>query len=286
MGKIQDAIRKVQGDRKGPASTSPVSRSLAADKLEAIIEDKDRPVAQDPTYEEKSPVYGGRKIIIDRHALIDAGLLDPDHSRKHLANEYRQLKKTVLANIAGDADSGIRPGNLVMVGSAEPGEGKSFVSLNLSMSLAAEPGYTVLLVDSDIDNHRLSDVLGVSDKKGLIQVLAKPSRDIAQMISPTNVPNLSILPAGTNDERSNELLASFQGGKILGEFASADPRRIVIFDSPAISSSTAALGLAEQMGQILFVVQAGKTAQKSVIDALNKLGRDRPINIVLNQVID
>lgn len=286
MGKIQDAIKKVQRNRSEAISSRLRARTQTIDNLESMSQDQAVAVSPDELAEQRRWDYCGPEIRIDLKRLIDAGLLDPDHSRKHLANEYRQVKKALLANNALEGASRIRRSNLIMIGSAEQGEGKSFISLNLAMSLAAESGYSVVLVDSDINNPRLSNIIGISDEQGLVDLLADPSLDPTQMISPTDVSGLSVLPAGKNNHRAAGLLASEQATRLFEDLSAADTKRVFVFDSSPILSSTEALELVEQVGQILLVVQSGKTLQDSVREALRKLGSDRPINILMNQVID
>jgi Mrp family chromosome partitioning ATPase len=204
MGKIQDAIRKVRRDR-GAVSLAPSGpRRLAIDNQESVLQRQDAVTSHDVTADAYDWQYGGQRIKLDRKKLIDAHILDPDHVRKHLAKEYREVKRALLANMAGENTSGTRLGNLIMVSSAKPGEGRSYICLNLSMSLALETGYSVVLVDSDIKDPRLTKLLGVEGKEGLADLLADPSLESIQTILPTDVPGLSILPVGKNRKQALE----------------------------------------------------------------------------------
>ena len=286
MGKIQDAIRKVQKIRGAAPSSSLRSLAQTADDLEAMSQDQALPVAGDQPIEVRKWDYLGPDISIDLQNLIEVGLLDPDHARKHIASEYRNVKKSLLpANIL-DGTSEIRRSNLIMVASAERGEGKSFICVNLAMSLAADSGHSVVLVDADLNNPRLSELFGGGDKKGLVDLLADPSLDPTQIISPTNVPGLSVLPVGKNHVQAPDDLTSERVSKLFEKLSAADPNRVFVFDSSSVQSSTEALALAEHVGQILFVIQAGKTLQQSARQALRKLSTNRAISILMNQVID
>jgi protein-tyrosine kinase len=286
MGKIQDAIKKVQRDRQKSIPSSVDDASAPTGELGSVAQDRGVASHAEQSVTERIWDYGGRKISIDRQKLIDAGLLDPDYLRKHLSNEYRQIRKALMANIMNDSDAGAGRRNLITIASAEHGEGRSFLSLNLAISLAPEPGYTVVLVDSDSDNPQLSELLGLAGETGFAELLADPLLDALQLISPTDIPGLSVLPAGKHHD---DLAKSFESGQATTFFdglSAADPKRIFICDSAPINSSSEALAIAGQMGQVLFVVQSGKTPQQSVREALGKLDRARPISIVLNQVID
>jgi exopolysaccharide/PEP-CTERM locus tyrosine autokinase len=286
MGKIQDAIRKVQRNRSVAISSGSDARRPTTINPKLISQVQAGVVLPDQSAEQRRWDYRGLAIRFDLPKLVEAGLLDPDHTRKHLASEYRQVKKSLLADNVFDDASGIPRKNLIMVGSAERGEGRSFICLNLSMSLAIESGHSIVLVDSDIDNPRLSELIGIGDEKGLVDLLADPSLDPMQMISPTDVSGLSVLPAGNKHEHTAELFASERATKLFEDMAVVDPMRIFVFDSSPILLSTAGPALAEQVGQILFVLHAGKTLQQSVHEALGQLDSNRPISILMNQVID
>ena len=286
MGKIQDAIRKVQRDRGVAVSSRPDKGTPATRDSDAMPQIEGKAEVPDHSGDQRAWKYGGREIAVEKRTLIESGLLDPDYARKHLSRVYRDIKTTLLTSMVDDPASRIRRGNLIMVSSAEVGEGKSFISLNLSISLAAESGFSVVLVDSNSSQPRLSEVIGTGTEKGWVDLLDNPSLDVTQLISPTDIPDLSVLLAGKKDDQAAEMLASDKATEFFDDLSTADPKRIFIFDSPPMLSSKEASALAEQVGQILFVVKAGKTPQRSVLQALDKLNRNRPISIVLNQIVD
>ncbi len=286
MGKIQDAIRKVQRRRGTASSADSNAQSSTAEDPQSLSQSDDIDVRQHESEDERRWDYGGRKIEIDREKMIENGLLDPDYGRKHLAAEYRNIIKTILTNIACDDPSEIAQRNMLLISSAERSEGRTFICLNLAMSLAAKTGYTVVLIDSDISNPQLSRLIGRDTEKGLTNWVADPSLDVMQLISPTDITGLAVLPVGTNREEATGLLGGDHFRGSLESLSSDDANRIFIFDSSPMLSSTEATALAEYAGQILFVVRAGKTPEKSVLEALKNLDSSRPLNIVLNQVIE
>lgn len=283
MGKIQDAIRKVQQIRNAVGSIESSSTIHMLDAETQLAGDSSR---MHDSIDRQNWEYSGANVSIDTQKLINCGLLDPDHARKHLANEYRQIKRTLLASIRKGKESDSRRENLISISSADPGEGRSFIALNLAMSLSLEAGHSVVLVDGNFENAHLSKMFGMADQAGLSNLLADDSLVATDIISATSFPGLAFLSAGTFHEKLNELLAEDHAAKFFETLAVDDPRRVFIFDSSPMMSSPTAQVLAGHLGQVLFIVKAGKTPQATVIDALEKLDRDRPIHIILNQVID
>lgn len=132
----------------------------------------------------------------------------------------------------GRSNTPISNGNLIMVTSALPGEGKSFTAINLAISIAMELDNTVMLVDADVARPSVLNMLGLPPSKGLLDVLQDNSLDISGVLLRTNIEKLSILPSGTPHPRATELLASDIMIRLLDDMASRYNDRIIIFDSP------------------------------------------------------
>jgi exopolysaccharide/PEP-CTERM locus tyrosine autokinase len=172
-----------------------------------------------------------------------------------------------------------------MVASALPGDGKTFTSMNLALSMALEKDVSVLLVDADVAKPHISTTFGVAKESGLVDALANHQLDIESLVIPTDVPGLSILPAGRSNESATELLASERMVQIVAALGRADSRRIVVFDSPPLLLTSESRALADVVGQIVLVVRAGSTTKSAVRDSLVMLGDDVPVGIVLNQAV-
>ena len=170
-----------------------------------------------------------------------------------------------------------------MVTSALPEEGKTTISINLAMSIAAEEDVRVLLVDADFVKPDALRRLGVSAEKGLIDVIHDPSVDIADVLLRTDIEKLSLIPSGKLHHRCTELLASARMNDIIAELASRYEDRILIFDSPPILATSEAVALAAHMGQIVFVVQADRTRRQLVESALDLIGDRENVGLVLNR---
>ncbi|MCM8566114.1 XrtA-associated tyrosine autokinase [Thauera linaloolentis] len=222
------------------------------------------------------PKAGGHTFsrVVSRVAQIDLqrldalGMVTPDRPRSSTAEEYRVIKRPLLRNATATGAAKVDDGNLIMVTSALPGEGKTFNAVNLAISMAMELDYTVLLVDADVSRPSVLRQLGLPPEKGLMDVLAGDVTDLSEVLLRTNIEKLSILPAGMPHQRATELLASESMTRLLEQMASRYPDRIIIFDSPPLLVTTESRVVATHMGQIVMVVEAERTTHAIVRQAL------------------
>ncbi len=224
-------------------------------------------------------------VKIPFRELRHVGMLTPDNPRSVIAEEYRTIKRPLLINIAGDSVTAPIPhGNLIMVTSALDGDGKTFCAISLAISIAMEQDKTVLFVDADTSKAEAGKLLGVAAScPGLIDVLQNSGASVSDYILSTNVDKLRILPAGALHSHANELLASAKMQQLMLELSEEDPDRVVIFDSPPLLLTTEATVLADFMGQIVFVVSAEMTPQHAVTRAIEQIGEEKMVGMVLNR---
>lgn len=208
-----------------------------------------------------------REVELDLRKMSRANLLVPGEPRSQLEEEFRIIKRPLLENVRGQ--TAVRPhrANLIMVTSAIPGEGKTQTAINLATSIAMELDHTVLLVEADVLRPSVLERVGVSSQKGLLDLLSNKSLDLSDVLLKTNIPKLTLLPAGTASSRSTELLASTAMDDLLEELASKYADRVIIFDTPPLLSTTESRVLAAHMGQVVMVVESGKTPISSVQQA-------------------
>jgi exopolysaccharide/PEP-CTERM locus tyrosine autokinase len=232
---------------------------------------------------EPAPSGQVRRVDIDLESLKRRGFVTPDAPKSQIAEEFRVVKRPIIRNAHGASGTRLAKGNLVMVTSALPREGKTFTAVNLAMSVAMEVNTTVLLVDGDVAHPDLPNLLGVPAAPGLLDVLTQDGIDIGDVLVRTNIDNLMVLPTGTQHRRATEVLASEQMAKILRELASRYSDRIIIFDSPPLLATTEARVLATQMGQIVMVVAADSTRQQTVNLALSTIESCDTVLMMLNK---
>jgi exopolysaccharide/PEP-CTERM locus tyrosine autokinase len=218
---------------------------------------------------------------IDRERLAERGMLVPGGPVSALAEEFRMVKRQLLITARGGDTP--RPRS-VLVCSAQPDEGKTFCAVNLALSLAAERDIEVLLVDADFAKPDVPDVLGISAGPGLLDALADPSIDVEACIIPTDVPHLSVLPAGARSDSDTELLASDRAHALLQRLEQAHSRRLMVFDSAPVLAASTAAALAEHVGQVLVVVRADRTSESDLREAVALLDGCDTVQLLLNAV--
>ncbi|MDN2696372.1 XrtA-associated tyrosine autokinase [Janthinobacterium sp. SUN073] len=215
--------------------------------------------------------------------LAEQGMLTQEGGRSSVAEDFRIIKRPLLRQARASGAEAIRHGNLIVVTSAMPGEGKTYCAVNLAMSIAMEMDITVLLVDADVARPSVLKVLGLPPEPGLMDVLLDPQLAMGDVILKTNVANLRILPAGRSNKHATELLASRAMSRLLAEIASRYSDRVVVFDSPPLLITSEAHALVGQMGQVVMVVEAETTTQHAVKEALRQIEACEHIHLIYNK---
>lgn len=271
MSLVEKALLKLQKLQE----TKPVQPKVARGALDATAYGIE-PAAQRVQVEK-------RIVTLDQPALRAAGLLPQEKQRRRVTNEFRHIKRPLIMAALGKTEDALADGHLIMVSSALSGEGKTFISFNLALSIALEKDVRVLLVDADIAKPHISAALGLAKEKGLVDVLADPSLDVESLALPTDVAGLSVLPAGRGDETATELLASERMKAVMAELARNDTRRIVLFDSAPLLLTNESRALASVAGQVVLVVRANVTPRSVVNDALALLADNKAVALIFNQ---
>ena len=220
------------------------------------------------------------RIAIDETALRRGGYLPQEGLERRFADHYRRIKRPLIEKaLSGGADA-----RLILVSSALPGDGKTFTSINLALSMARERDVSVLLVDADAPKARVSEVFGLRREPGLVDALADESVDVESLIVGTNVRGLAILPAGKFVESSTELLASARMEQIATRIAARNPQRLVLFDSAPLLVSSEARVLLRIAGQVALVVRVSTTPRQAALDAAAHVDKTKLRGLILNHV--
>jgi protein-tyrosine kinase len=265
-----------------------IEKALA--KQQQKSHDDSEKVEQQPIPHEKVAVEATNvekkdTLALDKVSLAERGYLIDNGTRKSIKDEFRQIKRKLLNNAFGNASKTLHHSNLIMVSSAKPNEGKTFVAINLALSIALEQDKTVLLIDADVLRPSVVRELGVEDSPGLIEYLLGKSEKVSDIIYNTDIDKLKLIPAGKPHHLSNELLASEKMATLANELANRYPDRIVIFDCPPLIGVTETLVLASLMGQGVIVVEESKSSIADIQTATRHLNEDLALGLVLNKAI-
>jgi protein-tyrosine kinase len=283
----------------GPAGKSPGEASGRVSLIEAAMDsathESQKGLAELPAApaastaeraETRAPIGAGEPVEpigIDLARLRARGFITPGSAPSVLQQQFRIIKRPLIANAFGRGANADPRGKRVMVTSALPGEGKSFCAINLAMSVAAERDHQVLLVDADVARPSVPRELGVRTGAGLMDWLIDGAVDIDTLVRPTNVEKLAILSAGRHDAHATELIASSAMTRLLDVLSERYPDRLIVFDSPPLLVTTESRVLASHMGQIVVVVEADKTSRESVNAAIETIQGCEIVGLLLNK---
>jgi protein-tyrosine kinase len=273
MSLVEQAIARMRNQAKAaaPKKTADADSASSATAAAAAIAGR---VAE--------PAKAARRITVDRATLRANGYLAEEAQDSHFANHFRRIKrplvdKAMSSDAAGEAQ-------VIMVTSALPGDGKTFTSINLALSISLERDVSVLLVDCDVAKRHVAQITGLQDEIGLLDALSDETLDVESLVVATNLPRFSILPAGRRVESTAELLSSNRMRQLVSQLCMHNPRRILLLDSPPLLITNEGRALLKVAGQVVLVTLAGHTPRHAVEDAMALIGAQQAGGIILNQV--
>ena len=283
MSKIVDALRKIQSDRSGSRSV-PLHAHRKIGRMESNNVAKDVEAGDDTIVLSTERDEVSRVVKIDKEAMREAGLIAPESENKLFEDEYRVIKRPIIANAFGPAADQQERGFVVLVTSALAGDGKTFTCINLALSLAREQDSSVVLIDADVPKPHISTLFDAQDEVGLLDYLDGSAETLEEIQIGTSVDGLTIIPTGQVRDNATELLSGNRMLELLDSIHRSDPKRIILIDSSPLVQTTEARALAARSGQVVVVVRAGITPKGAVAEAIEALDQSKPVNLVLNQV--
>jgi len=265
------------------AAAAPAAFAASAAPVDVLPERE--PVRQEvPRVEVPPRTPQTRTVNVSPTSLAANSISLPSAGFVRTVEEFRVIKRQVLTNASRSATTGHNDySRVIMVTSAKPGDGKTYTAINLALSIAYEKDLKVLLVDADVYRQSMLTYLGVTADIGWIDLLADRKLTFSDILLHTNIPNLSVLPAGHSHPEVPELLSSRRMGAMVAEMARRYPDRFIIFDTlPCLASSEPGI-LASLVGQTLFVVAAHETSRDQVESSLRLINGCPNVSLILNK---
>ncbi len=253
------------------------------------------PLVREPASAASRPARGGDdasltsrdlKAIVqfDKARLAADGRLPSPDMAHQTEDEIRRIKWPLLNAIAGRDGATPTRNNVILVTSAVPSEGKTFMSLNLALSIVRDREMRVILVDGDVARPGLTPTLGLEGRAGLNDVLDDATMDVSEVTYQTDVEGLFFIPAGKWHEHSPEFFAGSRMPQIIEALSRRVGNGVIILDSPPLLATNEAQAATRFVGQVLLVVRADDTGQQAVQDAIALVDKATPISAVLNRV--
>lgn len=193
-----------------------------------------------------------------------------------VAESFRVLRSKILIPQDG------RPApKTIMVTSALPREGKSFVSANLGITLAQGVDQHALVVDCDLRAPSLAQLFGISPERGLADYL-QDNCDISSLLQKTSMEKLMVLASGLPPENPADLLGSERMHKLVAELAARYPDRYVIFDTPPLEVASESKVLSQAVDGVVLVVRQGVSSRTLIEKFISEIGKDKIIGVIFN----
>jgi capsular exopolysaccharide synthesis family protein len=206
--------------------------------------------------------YSERTKIAAPEEKIAIELLPHDHPRSSVAEAYRAFRTSLLLSRAGGV-------NTIAITSSLPAEGKTSTALNLAVVLG-QLGRRVLLIDADLHRPRLHETLRVSNRVGLVSILAE-NISPTDAISKTPIPGVFFVPSGPNSPNPSGLLSSESMRKFIS-FVSANFDHVIL-DTPPVSLIADALMIGNVVDGVVLTIRGGKTSREQVARTRDRLLR-------------
>ena len=276
MSKLKKALEKAREERVGVAAPDPEKNGIPfPDPLSRKASEQNGNGEIRVTYS-KTQIQNISPTILKRNRIFS---LFQEHE---MTDEVKMLRTQILNKLKEIK------GNTLLITSANPGEGKTFLTINLGVSIVQQLQQTVLLVDADLRNPSQKhqnfsrDFFGIETQKGLSDYLLGQAVVSDILLNP-GIERLTILPAGKPLLNSAELLGSARMEALAHDIRSRYRLdRIILIDSPSLLC-TDPIVLSSYVDGVLLVVEDEKTSSDDIKRAMELL-KDRPvIGTVLNK---
>ena len=254
MGKISDAFERHKKEK-----SVKIEDTIGKKPERLVFNDSEEAYASDLFISQK---YSDKLIVLSAPHSVDA-------------ENFKTLRARIL--FAGNNKSP----RTIMVASAIPGEGKTFVSANLAVSIALGIDEYVLLVDCDLRRSDLHEMLGYTNPEGLNEYLTG-EKELSDLIIRTQIGKLSLLPGGNAPPNPSELLASARMEAFLEEVKGRYEDRFIVIDSPPSQITSEANVLARHVDGVILVVMAHRSPRAVVSKTIDNLGREKILGVVFN----
>ncbi len=293
MGKIFDALEKSkEGHKTSVANKKTHSTVVNAEDQNEVYVDKPVSLYKDMKTTDVSDKQLNNVEILKKEDRvtpftktkisyninnIDKNLVTLLNPQSFEAEQFKMLRTNLLFPSSGRAP------RTIMVTSAVPDEGKSFVAANLAISIAQSIQEHVLLIDCDIRRPCVHTQFGFGDVHGLSEHLANgPS--LSSLLLKTEVDKLSILPGGKPPFNPSELLSSQRMSGLLEEVKERYKDRYIVIDSPPPKLTAETSAISRQVDGIILVVEYGTTPRQMALDLIKIMGKEKILGIILNKL--
>ena len=288
MSIIEKALDKQLSVKDASASNQSESTAREETALRESIPERAgsaaaaRPVTPENLAEQGSQ-NSSRSVELDLADLERRHFVSLSPKRRVINEEFSVIKRKLINNAFGPLSKSLKHSILILVSSSRPGEGKTFTSINLALSIALEQDKTVLLVDTDVLRPQVAKTLGIENDLGLTDYLSSDNIDVQDIILSTNVERLKLITAGRAHHLSTELLASQKMADLAREFATRYKDRIVLFDAPPLLGVNETAVVAMMCGQAIIVLEENRSKLSEIEQSIALIPPEIAVGFVINK---
>lgn len=205
-------------------------------------------------------------------------LVGHDMADPRPADAFRDLRTQLLSRSHTD-------GMVTLVAPVRRGSGGTFVSTNLAAAIALDESRVAILIDCNLRSPILHERLGVvPDRGGLVDLLEGRIDDLKDVVYPTGIPRLLLVPAGERREGSGELLASARMRQLIEALRTSGERVTLVLDAAAVDSAPDARIASEFADVCVLVAGYGRDTATAVSEASAVFDPSRLAGVVFNRV--
>jgi exopolysaccharide/PEP-CTERM locus tyrosine autokinase len=253
------------------------------ERAAALLREREaRDVERPPPVALAKPESNEPELILDPVRLARFGIALPSERRSRVVEEFRLVKRNLITLWSQEGRAGERRGRTIMVTSARPAEGKTFVAINLALAFAAEADGEALLIDADTEHPMLPLLSDVAMDRGIVDYLSG-QRDLADVSLRTSLPKLTVIPCGSGGPHVPELFSGKRMLALLSQLNDRSRDRVTIIDTPPCLVTSEAAALAPHVSQVVVVVEAHRTQYSEIESCLSLLSGCANISLLLNK---
>jgi capsular exopolysaccharide synthesis family protein len=265
MGKFFDALKK--------GETS-LGRAVSEKNIKKVVQISHEEVEKLSL--DTKPPAGAQAV----HSPLDSREIDPRlvcllEPRSAAAEKFKMLRAKIFC------EEPLCRGRTILITSAQPFDGKSFVAANLAASIALGLNNYALLVDCDLRQPAQHQIFGLKSCLGLREYL-EDATSVEAFLQKMPLRKLTLLPAGMPPPNPAELVGSEKMQHLIGELRDRYQDRYIIMDAPPAIIAAETSSLSAMVDGVLLVVRSGKSQRQAIEDAISTMPREKIIGIIFN----
>lgn len=268
MSKIFDALEKLKLEKENiSASNNPSATDAFIGNHEPTLEE---------SFDSKPDISDmSQPDILNDEERAYARIIGPHMTDRRVFNAFRDLRTTVIQKVKNSSP-------IIMVTSAIPQGGSTFVASNLAAAIAMDGTKTSLLIDCNLDAQNNYNLFKSDKKLGLKDYLVDSASSIEEIISPTGIPRMRIISAGRNDHAKSEFFTTKRLQHLFEKIKQRYEQRYIIVDAPPINENADARILSQVCDYVILVVPYGKASNTSVLNTARIIGKEKLLGVVFN----